>query len=120
MIAIGKVPIVTPSIVLTVSVEPKLGVLLAGLNEAVAPVGNPAALRVTVPGAPLTCETSRLYVAELPSSTVAVSEPTTEIWKSLVTPLVVLDVVVVTTGLTMTVIWTWLVCPPPVPVIVIG
>jgi hypothetical protein len=120
VIVIGKVPIVTPSTVLTVSVEPKIGVLLTGLNEAVAPVGNPLALRVTVPGAPLTWATSKPYVAELPSSTVAVSEPTTEIWKSLVTPLVELLETDVVTWLTTRVIGAVLVCPPPVPVIVIG
>jgi hypothetical protein len=119
VIVIGKVPIVTPSIVLTVSVEPKLGALLAGLNEAVAPVGNPLALRVTVPAVPLTCATSRLYVAELPSSTVAVSEPTTEIWKSLTSLVELLETEVVT-WLTTRVIWAVLVCPPPIPVIVMG
>jgi hypothetical protein len=58
--------------VVTVSVDEPPPVIVVGLNAAVAPVGNPLALKVTTPVKPLTAVVVKVYVLLSPASTVRV------------------------------------------------
>ena len=67
-----EVPVPAPAVV-TVSVEAPEPVTEVGLNEAVAPAGNPLAVRLTVPVKPLSALTFTVYVAVPPEFTDAVA-----------------------------------------------
>ena len=60
-------------LVVTVIVEVPLVVTVVGLKLAAAPVGNPLAVRVTVPVNPFIAPMVTVYVVELPAVTVCVA-----------------------------------------------